>query len=241
MSVATERRALQSQIRHKRKEVLPALRALVKKLEQNRKRRLKECKAECKTAEKKAKRAATVARRKLEQHIRRARKKAGSICKSCKLDDVKTLNAFQDALNDLNKERESIAQLQKKVSTMKSTRGRAGGRKSAEVQAESDDAVIFNLGENQELIGLFKSVRNKIKASSRRSRTEAFLEWVHDHPEELDAYRSKKQLQYEKEAKKLYREREAPPCIDRLEQCERELAELQAAEKFLEEAEDVPF
>jgi hypothetical protein len=244
MSIATERRALQSQIRHKRKEVIPKLRTLVKKLERDRKKRLRECKAECKAAQRKAKRAATVAKKKLEQHIQRARKKAGSVCKSCKLDDDKALDAFQNALSELNKERESIEQLRKKVSTMKSTRGRAGGKKAAEIRAESDDAVIFNLGENRELIGLFKSVRNKIKASPRRSRTEAFLEWVHDHPEELDAYRSKKQLEYEREAKKLFREREAPPCTEQLEQCELELAELQAAEKFLEEVEygeEVPF
>lgn len=241
MSIATERRALQSQIKHKRKEVVPKLRVLVKQLERDRKKRLRECKKECKAAQRKAKRASTVAKRKLEQHIKRARQKAGSVCKSCKFDDDKNLTAFQKALAELNKERESIEQLRKKVSTMKSTRGRAGGRKAAEIRAESDDAVIFNLGENRELIGLFKSVRRKIKASPRRSRTEAFLEWVHDHPEELDAYRSKKQLEYEKEAKRMYREREAPSCMEQLEQCERELAELQAAEKFLEEADDVPF
>lgn len=241
MSIVAERKALQAQIRHKRKEVVPQLRALVKQLERDRKKRLRECKRECKHAQRKAKRAATIAKRKLEQHIRRARKKAGSVCNSCRLDNDKALSAFQTALGELNKERESIEQLRKKVSTMKSTQGRAGGKKSAEVRAESDDAVIFNLGENRELIGLFKSVRRKIKASPRRSRTEAFLEWVHDHPEELDAYRSKKQLEYEREAKKIFREREAPPCTERLEQCERELAELQAAEKFLEEAEDVPF
>lgn len=241
MSIATERRALQSQIRHKRKEVVPKLRKLVKALENDRKNRLRECKKECKTAQRKAKKAATFARKKLEQHIQRARKKAGSVCKSCTLDDDKNLAAFQNALRELNKERETIEQLRKQVSTMKSPRGRSGGRKSAEVRAESDDAVIFNLENNADLIGLFKSVRNKIKASPRRSRTEAFLEWVHDHPEELDAYRSKKQLEYEREAKRMFQERESPPCSDQLEQCERELAELQAAEKFLEEAEDVPF
>lgn len=46
---------------------------------------------------------------------------------------------------------------------------------------ESDDEVRRNIP--HELIPLFDKVRRAIKASPRRSRTEAFLEWVHDHPE----------------------------------------------------------
>ena len=241
MSIATERKALQSQIREKRKVVVPKLKALVKQTKADRKKRLRECKKECAAAKRKARRASTVARRKLEQHIQRARKKATEVCKVCKVDDQKHLDKLEKALQDLEVERQLIGELRRKASTMKSTRGVAGGRKSAEVRAESDDAVIFNLGDNQDLIGLFKSVRRKIKASPRRSRTEAFFEYVHDHPEELDAYRSKKQREYEKEAERLYREREAPACTEQLAQCERELAELQAAEKFLAEAEDTPF
>jgi len=127
---------------------------------------------------------------------------------------------------------------------MISERGRKGGRRAAELRAESDDEVIRNLGEDKLLIALFKKHRAKIKATKHRSRTEAFLEFVHDHPEELDELRAKKEREWEREAERIFRERQpgenGNSCWDDLGKCQRELAELKAAEKFLKEA-DVPF
>jgi hypothetical protein len=44
---------------------------------------------------------------------------------------------------------------------------------------ESNSEVEHNIP--QDLLPVWRAVRGKIKATPRRSRTEAFLEWVHDH------------------------------------------------------------
>jgi hypothetical protein len=54
---------------------------------------------------------------------------------------------------------------------------------SGERRAESDDAVRSNIPEN--LVPVFNKVKAKIKGSARRSRSEAFLEWAHENPEEV--------------------------------------------------------
>ena len=51
---------------------------------------------------------------------------------------------------------------------------------------ESDDAVRSNLP--RELRGVFDRVRSHIKGSKHRTRTEAFLEWAEEHPEDVISY-----------------------------------------------------
>jgi len=243
-SVRAQRSALRAEINQRRKAVLPKLKAAVKAAQRERKKRLKLCQADCKAATKKARQRATVAKRKLEHAIKRAREHAAETCKSCKVLDKRGLDEISRSLAALDKERKEIDQLRAQASMMISERGRAGGRRAAELRAESDDEVVRNLGEDKLLIALFKKHRAKIKASKHRSRTEAFLEFVHDHPEELDELRGKKEIEWEKKAEKMFRERQPDEngnsCWDDLGKCQRELTELKAAEKFLSEAE-VPF
>jgi len=242
MSEVLKRKQLKSEIREKRRHVLPKLRKAVKDATSDRTKRIRACKADCKKLLRKAKQRATVARRKLEIVIKRAQAKAREACSSCKVLDEKGLDAIQKSLEALDKERKEIIALRSQAASLISERGRAGGRRAAEIRAESDEEVIRNLDEDKELIALFKSMRMKIKKTPRRSRTEAFLEFVHDHPEALDELRAKAQLKYEKEAERMFAEREPPPCTDELSECQRELAELKAAEKFLTEAEkNIPF
>lgn len=150
------------------------------------------------------------------------------------------MDEISRSLEALDIERKEINRLRAEASMLISERGRKGGRKAAELRAESDEEVVRNLGEDKMMVELFKQQRGKIRETKHRSRTEAFLEWVHDHPEALDELRSKKERKFEEEAERLFRERQPEPNTDELEQCQRELAELKAAEKFLKEA-DIPF
>ena len=54
-----------------------------------------------------------------------------------------------------------------------------------EREAESDDEVRRNL--SPDLASVFNKVRRQIKGSERRSRTEAFLEWAEENPDEIYA------------------------------------------------------
>jgi hypothetical protein len=60
-------------------------------------------------------------------------------------------------------------------------KGVAGGRRSAELRSESDDEVRGSI--DPWLVPLWERVKRTIRATARKSRTEAFLDWVHDHPE----------------------------------------------------------
>lgn len=239
MGIVAERKKLRAEIRDKRRTVIPALRAAVKQARKARVERLAQCKKDCKEAQRKARKAAIEARRKLEKHIRTAQKRASEVCASCKVVDDKAVDSLQKSVDALNVEVAEIAALRKRAGSLRSEKGRKGGLRSAELRSESDSQVIANLGDDREMIALFKKIKGKIKAGKRMSRTEAFFEYLHNHPEALEEFRAGREHRWEREAEKLFAEREAPPCLDELKQCRRELAELQAAEKFL--SEEVPF
>ena len=69
----------------------------------------------------------------------------------------------------------------------KSAREPLGRMRNArrEREAESDDAVRRNL--SPELANVFNKVRRHIKGSELRSRTEAFLQWAEENPDEIYA------------------------------------------------------
>lgn len=58
--------------------------------------------------------------------------------------------------------------------------------RAVERRSESDDEVRSNL--DPSLVPLFDRLRRSIKATPRKSRTEAFLQWVEEHPDEVAAH-----------------------------------------------------
>lgn len=68
---------------------------------------------------------------------------------------------------------------------------------------ESDDAVRSNLP--RELRGVFDRVRAHIKGTRHRTRTEAFLEWAQEHPEDVLEYQGD---ETDREVARLIAERE---------------------------------
>ena len=57
-----------------------------------------------------------------------------------------------------------------------------GRRTRAEAREEDDHAVEANLPPS--LVPVFRKVKSRIKGGPRKSRTEAFLEWAEEHPDE---------------------------------------------------------
>jgi hypothetical protein len=74
---------------------------------------------------------------------------------------------------------------------------------SAERRQESDDEVVRNLPEA--LVGVFHKMRKHVKGGPRRTRTEAFLEWVEENPGEVYAMQGE---QAERDLAKLVAEHE---------------------------------
>lgn len=242
MSIGAERKQLKTEILRRRREVLPRLRKAISRAKTERRKRLRACRSDCKAALRKARQRAALARRKLEIVIRRAKDRAKKTCASCKVIDERGISEISENIAALDKERREIDALRAQASMMISERHRKGGRKAAEKRAESDDQVIRDLGDDKEMIALFKRVRNKIKPSKHRNRTEAFFEYVHDHPEELDEMRSKQEALWEAEAERLFSERQPDAngnsCWDDAAKCRKELEALKRSERLLKE---VPF
>jgi uncharacterized membrane protein len=142
MSIVQQRAALRREIKERRKEVWPKLQKALKTAKANKRKRLKECEKECSARKKKARAQAAKARRLLDAHIKRARAAALKACTACKTTETtQGLDNIEKALKAIQKESDEISRLRTKAASMISEKGRAGGRRAAELRAESDDAV----------------------------------------------------------------------------------------------------
>lgn len=79
-----------------------------------------------------------------------------------------------------------------------------------ERRQESDDEVVRNLPES--LVGVFQKMRKHVKGGPRRTRTEAFLEWVEENPGEVYAMQGE---QAERDLARLVAEHERATRLSR--------------------------
>lgn len=100
----------------------------------------------------------------------------------CHLAPYTTRAAMDRAVDDAIKAWADERQLQAEIRRAEG-RGRAPKITLAEKRRESDDEVRNNL--TADLIPVWDAVKAKIKPSARMSRTEAFLQWAHDHSAEV--------------------------------------------------------
>lgn len=205
MSTITERRrALRLEARERQAETLPKLRGAVKEARVHRRSRLKEIRGRCKTRMMGNRERATAARLKLRERIAATKEKAREVCKLSKATATeKELDAIDRALTRLIEEREAIGELRRQASLLSDPRGRAGGLRAAELREESDDEVRRDIGGDSTLLAVFDKIRGKIKATKHRSRTEAFFEHLHNHPELVDEVLSAQQVQWDRDADRL--------------------------------------
>ena len=85
------------------------------------------------------------------------------------------------------RERTEVANLKSRVRSSLQTedtkRIKGKGRRTrSEAREEDDHAVEANLPSS--LVPVFRKVKSRIKGGPRKSRTEAFLEWAEEHPDE---------------------------------------------------------
>jgi hypothetical protein len=146
---------------------------------------LRRLRAECAMEYRKA---FLASRERFEQIVREARAARDAARQDAKAkctpasEELARLTA-EVALLDEQQENERSYQreLRKVDDALASTRRR--GPSAAERRSESDDEVRHNIPE--ELVPLFENVRKTIKASDRMSRTEAFLRYAEENPDEV--------------------------------------------------------
>jgi hypothetical protein len=119
----------------------------------------------------------------LKREIKELRQRARAQCQARK-HRIRSAggNAVQTRAALIQAERQLQAQLKRLEHSAKLKRLRFAAS-AKERRQESDDAVRGNLP--KELRPVFDAMRKTIHGSQRKTRTEAFLEWAEEHPEEV--------------------------------------------------------
>lgn len=190
-------------LRQRAKAELGRLREEIQKARQRRRQALAKTRQSCSTARAKVRDKVRAFRsaefRRINAEAAAMRNAARNQCQARK-HRVKTAGAraIERRAAELAAETKMQARLTRADSHAK--RQRATYKERAQ---ESDDAVRSNLP--RELRAVFDRVRRHIKGSRYRTRTEAFLEWAQEHPEDVLEYQGD---QTDREVAKLIAERD---------------------------------
>lgn len=202
LSVGQRRRKLRMLARERQSDVIPALREAIKGAKKHRRDRLKACASQCKARKARLAKAADNARAQLRVRIDKLKETTRAACKSCRVTKPADLDRLEALLGQLDAERHEIARL-RRLAAHKSEHGKAGGKRSAELRAESDEEVQRNIGDDPLLLAAWDKYKRTIKPAPHRTRSEAFLEWVHDNPGALAEVQAATERQYDQEAEAM--------------------------------------
>jgi hypothetical protein len=182
------RRLRERELKKRDRETLRELRDKVRVIRTGRRERIAEIRALCRAGRARARAAVKLLREQtmaeLGERVRALREAERGTCQ------VSQSNARAAVTAALHKAQDELRNWSGYVRSRYGRKRRAPGVPSAaelrrEAREESDDAVRRNVG--PELAAVFDRVRKNIKAGPRRSRTEAFLEWVESNPDEAHA------------------------------------------------------
>ena len=172
----------------KAREQIRTLRERVKNAKRERSRRAKQARAVCRAAKRDAKRKAREIR---AQHLAATQAEiaalraaaAGTCGVAGSKARARAAESFARAASALDSEQRYYAQIRRLSAKPKHTRAEAQ-RAARERARESDDQVETNLP--RELVPVWHERAPKTRATERASRTEVFLQWVHDHPADVE-------------------------------------------------------
>lgn len=171
-------RELADDLRKKDRAALELLREQVTAAKAERKQLLRGARESCSTARAELKRRQAVERAEFVQRQRAARLVERGACKHGK-DEARARGVALEAgaRRTLKDERVFRDQVRR---AGKPKRERSTARERAQ---EDDDRVRSNLP--PELVPVFDKVARRIKGTAKRSRTEAFLDWAEENPDEI--------------------------------------------------------
>jgi hypothetical protein len=199
--LAQIRRALERDLKKKDREKLQNLRTAIKNAKTLRREKVREVTSSCRSARKINTERARRARERLRESIRRTRERARGLCIVSRGEaQASTLREIEKAVGALEDER--TLQRQLAIWTRPKSCPTSPGRTRTETRQESDCEVAANI-DDPGLRVVWERVKHKIKPGPRRTRTEAFYEWIAEHQaqvyeiQEADAVRALEQLEQE--------------------------------------------
>jgi hypothetical protein len=181
-AVSADRRKLQREIaaslREKDREALAALRVKIDAAKTERRQMVRAAREACRTALLSVRERQAVERRRLTLEHQAERAGGRAACAAGKAEAKERGHGLEDAAKgELRDERVFQRQIRH---AGKRPPERSTARERAQ---EDDDAVRNNLP--PELVPVFDKHRRSFKGSPRRSRTEQFLEWAEENPDEV--------------------------------------------------------
>jgi hypothetical protein len=186
-----QRRALMRDIarehRREAREKLVALRTQIRDAKALRRSALVQAKERCRSERVAARaRARAMKQRALEElreALRRERQLAHDTCAASLAEARGITDKVQRGRVELHAERAYQRDLRRIERANRAARLEIRRPTRAERRGESDDEVRGNVP--PELVGLWERVKGRIRGSERMTRTEAFLQYAHDHPNEV--------------------------------------------------------
>jgi hypothetical protein len=173
------KRELVKYLREKDRAALKVLRARINAARVDRKHAIASVRAKCKET-----RAELRKRHQLEREAlrRRHREEWEAFRTDCELRLAQAKVTGDSDEQARRRELKEAKALQAQMRRTAGERQRSERRSLSERQQESDDEVRANL--TPDLVPIFDAMGATLKVRGRRTRTEAFLGWVHDHAEE---------------------------------------------------------
>jgi hypothetical protein len=186
-----QRKALMRDIareeRKTKREELAMLKLAIKEARAQRRLSLREARLACRQGRSEVRRRIRAMRARALDELRVAmaaeKAEAKSRCQAG-LSHAKELSAkHESARHALKTERAYRADMRRIERGNRERRRQIIAPRAREIRSEDDDAVRGNIP--PELVALFESVRSRIKGSERMTRTEAFLHYAEEHPDEV--------------------------------------------------------
>ncbi len=193
-------RELADYLREKDRAALRELRARIHSARVNRRHMLSEARQQCRTARASLKEQQALERQRFRDEQRGARAAERSACAAGKdrarAEGGELEHGAKGELKEARTLQRQVRNADKRGAIKRST--------ARERASEDDDAVRRNLP--AELVPVFDAVRKKIKGTPRKSRTETFLEWAEENPDEILAMQQSEADEYLRDLLKQQRE-----------------------------------
>lgn len=154
----------------------------IRELRRGRRARAAELRAACRAARSSLRADVRALREETERKVAALREAQRGTCAASQL---RAHVEVTDAVRRLELERQAQRERNQRLYGRKPAAAGAAAKRAAERRSESDDEVRQNIP--RELAAVFERVKRHIKPSERRTRTEAFLQWVHDNEDEAHA------------------------------------------------------
>jgi len=150
---------------------------------------MKKAQSTCKVDREKTKNSSRAAYKRTVEKARAKREAARAEARSrCSTDKQKVVEAYEPKVKkssaELAEERKHQREIQRIEAANKDREKKRPKKSAGERLQEHDEEVVNNLP--PELVPVWHSFKYKIKGSKRRSRYEAFMDYLHDNPQAID-------------------------------------------------------